>query len=98
MRNHNSRLAKLEWKAGIGKQSLYLCFIPPDWLTWDTPAETTKGYKIQPCMTTAGGTGGEPFYLATRDDLDAFAARPDVNLTIIRAFGQETQEATNEQP
>jgi hypothetical protein len=43
-----------------------------------------EGFTVQCCTRENGGTGGDPFHFITREDLDAFAARPDVDLTFIR--------------
>lgn len=51
---------------------------------WDTPEEKAKGYKVQPYTVEFGGTGGEPFYIQTQEDLDKFAARDDVDLDILQ--------------
>lgn len=78
--NINSRLAKLETAAGIGKRYGYMLVINN--LFWKDDPERAKGYKIQPYMQSAGGTGGEPFYLATVEEVDEFRKRPDVELSI----------------
>jgi hypothetical protein len=79
MTTNKQRVAQLE-KTHAPKVNKYLCVIMD---LWDTPEKKAKGYKVQPCTAQFGGTGGDPFYLATRADLDAFAARPDVDLGIV---------------
>ena len=44
----------------------------------------TEGFTVQCCPREGGGTGGDPIHFVTRADLDNFAARPDVDLTLIR--------------
>ena len=78
-----ARVTQLEKRSGAHGIYKYMCVIPPDWLQWNTPEESARGYKIQPFIVASGGTGGAPFYLATREDLQAFAARPDVELAVI---------------
>jgi hypothetical protein len=86
-----NRIVKLEDAAGIGARLKYLCVITPSWAEgWDSPREKANGYKIQPCTREYGGTGGEPFYLATREELEAFQARPDVDLDIIEIVYTDT--------
>ncbi len=78
-----NRLVKLEAAQGVNKVDKYICVFPTPWTSgWDTPEEKA-GFKIQPCVKEFGGTGGASFYLATQKELDAFGARPDVDLTII---------------
>lgn len=90
MSNLTARLQQLEKQSGAHDVYKYMCVISPEWLHWDTPEESAKGYKIQPFTTSQGGTGGAPFYLATREDLQAFAARPDVDLAVIEIGTHET--------
>lgn len=89
--NAKTRIKQLEKTHGTGKVNKYLCVIRPEWMEWDTPEEKAKGYKVQPCVKEFGGTGGEPFYIATRKELDEFAARPGVDLDIIE-FGNEDKD------
>jgi hypothetical protein len=77
--NAKQRIKQLE-KRGAGKVKKYLCVIGLG--GWDSPEEQAKGYKVQPYAVEFGGTGGEPFYIATRKELDEFAARLDVELLI----------------
>jgi hypothetical protein len=76
-----NRLAKIERALGAHDKHGYLCVTGPDSLAADEEAE--KGYKIQPLVKSAGGTGEAPFHLATWEEVEAFAARPDVELTIL---------------
>jgi hypothetical protein len=78
--SNKQRIQQLE-KTHAPKKKKYLCVIGLE--CWDSPEEKAKGYKVQPCTVESGGTGGEPFYIATREDLDKFAARDDVDLDII---------------
>lgn len=87
--NLRSRVNKLEAAQGIGRRMKYMCVLMQGWADgWDTPEEKAKGYKIQPFIQSAGGTGGEPFYIRTEQGLNEFAARDDVELTIIK-IGRE---------
>ena len=70
-----TRIQKLEAAAGLGDVNKFLC------VKWDEPEQT--GYKIQPFALANGGTGADPFYLATWEDVEAFEARPDVDLFVI---------------
>jgi hypothetical protein len=87
-----SRLIKLE-KARTPKVRRYFCLIV-DVLGIRTPEEQAKGFEIQCATVEWGGTGGEPFYLANQADLDAFGAREDVHLVIVRFVddGSEPEE------
>jgi hypothetical protein len=97
MSNIKTRLQQLEKKAGLGDRMKYMCVI--DNLThWDTPEERAKGYKIQPCAKWAGGTGGEPFYLASWEDVEKFESRPDVELLIIEFGTKPASEAAQDEP
>lgn len=78
---NKSRLKQLEKARGAGTKKKYMCVIGLE--LWDSPEVQAKGYKVQPCTIEAGGTGGEPFYLKTRKELDEFAARADVDLDTI---------------
>lgn len=80
--NAKQRIRQLEKARGTGKKKNYICVTGLD--SWNSPEEQAKGYKVQPCAVEFGGTGGEPFYLATRKELEEFAARSDVNLDIIK--------------
>lgn len=73
MSNLQNRVNKLEKDSGTGQRMKYMCVHGSE---YGTPEQRAKGYEIRP-------EGGEPFYLATREELDAFAARPDVDLTTI---------------
>ncbi len=79
--NAKQRIKQLEKQRGAGKVKKYLCVIGLG--GWDSPEEQAKGFKVQPYTVEFGGTGGEPFYIATRKELDEFAARADVDLGII---------------
>ncbi len=81
MATNKNRLARLEKQGGAVKGKKYLCVIGLGF--WDTPEEQAKGFKVQCCTIEAGGTGGEPFYLKTRKELDEFAARVDVDLDTV---------------
>ena len=95
MSNLNSRITKLETAGGLGDRHGYMLVI--DYLTgWDTVEEIARGYKIQPYTVQFGGTGDEPFYLRTWEDVETFAARPDVSLKIFQ-FGKAPGEAEGEE-
>jgi hypothetical protein len=79
-----SRLSKLEAAAGMGKAYPYMLVINN--LFWKDDPDRAKGYKIQPFIQSAGGTGEKYFYLATVQDVDDFRRRADVELNII-VFG-----------
>ncbi len=85
------RIKQLEKASGTGKKKKYLCVMGLEF--WDSPEVQAKGYKVQPYMVEAGGTGGEPFYIATKKELDEFAARPDVDLDIVNFNFTEASEA-----
>ena len=72
MANKN-RLEKLEKARSAGTVNKYLCVIS------NLHGKQEADFKVQPC----NGTGGEPFYFATRAELDAFGARPGVDLDIV---------------
>lgn len=91
MTTNKNRLTRLEKQSGTGKVKKYLCVIGLS--GWDSPEEKAKGYKVQPCTVEFGGTGGEPFYLKTRKELDEFAARSDVELDIV-TFNIESEADT----
>lgn len=96
MNTHEYRIKKLEMFTGMGAIYKYICVICEGWAAvWDTPEERAKGYKIQPCIPSAGGTGGKVFYLATWDDVQAFEARDDVDLKIYRYGVNENAEANS---
>jgi hypothetical protein len=95
MSNLNSRINKLETAQGMGARMGYMCVISEGWAAGlDSPEERARGYKVQPYIRERGGTGGEPFYIQTREELDQFAARPDVELLIIRV-GHENEAGEN---
>ena len=89
MSNLKTRITKLETARGAGKVNKYLCVIDNLLDAWDTPEEKAKGYKVQPYTAKFGGTGGGCFYFKTCEELDAFAARDDVDLTIIMFKNEE---------
>src|SRR5688500_10262766 len=90
MSNLTNRVNKLENSQGMGKRMKYMCVITEGWASgMDTPEERAKGYKIQPYIQSAGGTGGKPFYLATEAELQEFAARDDVELFVLRVGYKE---------
>lgn len=76
-----TRVKKIETASGLDRKNKYMLVVgnPMD----ELDPEPEPGYKIQPFIVSAGGTGGDPFYLATWADVEAFEARPDVQLTII---------------
>ncbi len=82
-----NRLGKIEKlvrpKPTVAK---YLCVMAP---AFGEPGP--EGYKIQPCTRDFGGTNGEPFYLRTEAEVQAFGARPDVELKIIRIVYGDTE-------
>lgn len=91
-----SRVNKLEDAHGGPVHKYTLVVYDPDgWAgMWDTPEERAKGYKIQPNVRGFDGTGEPPFYLATWPDVEQFAARPDVDLTVIRVgYADANQDA-----
>lgn len=80
------RIKQLEKTNGILTVKKYMCVI-------DEPrGADPEGYKIQPC----NGTGGEPFHLATRDEVDAFGAQPDIDLTIVIFSDEEPDKGGDE--
>lgn len=87
--NNKSRLAKLEKQSGTGERKKYFCVFG-----LESSEEKLKGYKVQPCPIEYGGTGGEPFYLKTRKELDEFAARPDVDLETVEIVYTDEGDAT----
>ena len=94
MASKQARIKQLEKaSAANGGKYKYACVIGLD--CWDTPEEKELGFKIQPYLVTAGGTGGEPFYLKTQADLDKFAARDDVELCIITIEWTDDKNITN---
>ena len=91
MSNHANRIKAIEKANGLSNVYKYMCVIGPT--GWKSPEEEAQGYKIQPFIESAGGTGGEGFYLPTREAVDEFAARPDVDLSIITiVFGSTTNK------
>ncbi len=82
-----TRIKQLEKTNGVGSVKGYMCvfFDPPG------AEEMSKGYKVQPFIKESGGTGEDPFYLATRAELDAFAARDDVDLTTIKIVYKDSE-------
>jgi hypothetical protein len=48
-----------------------------------------NGFRVQPLTLQAGGTGSQPFFIETQEELDAFAARPDVYLMILKFIPYE---------
>jgi len=88
-----TRLVQLE-KARAPKAKKYLCVIAE---FFGTPEEKAKGFKVQCAPLEFGGTGGEPFYLATQADLDAFCAREDVHLDIVRFVDDDGEPEEEEQ-
>jgi hypothetical protein len=51
--------------------------------------DTGKGpFRIQPLADPRGGRAGEPFYLQTRKDLEAFETREDVSLIKLHIGGE----------
>ena len=87
MKNLPNRVNKLEAMLGIRQRMKYLCVIY-DGLFAESlrreVGEVDKGYKIQPFDSLSDRYSGEPFYLKTEQELDEFAARPDVELIIMR--------------
>ncbi len=84
--NTQARIKQLEKTSCILTVKKYMCFI-------DEPrGADPEGYKIQPC----NGTGGEPFHLATRDEVDAFSAQPDIYLTIVKFSDEEPDKGGDE--
>ena len=77
------RITQLEKTSGILTVKKYMCFIDND---------MTEGYKIQSC----NGTGGEPFHLPTRDEVDAFGGQPDIDLTIVIFSDEEPDTGGDE--
>jgi hypothetical protein len=94
MKSHSNRLAKLETKHAPATQAYMV-------VRWEgrpagDPAEQAKGYKIQPVTSDFRKfPSGELFYLPTWDEVLAFEARPNVELTIIEfAYNDEPGEVT----
>ncbi len=97
MSSHKNRIAQLEKQSGAHDVYKYMCVIPGEWMSsWDSSDERAKGYKIQPLINSAGGNGGEPFYIATEAELNEFAARPDVDLQIIVISYESAADAINQ--
>jgi len=78
------RIEKLE-KAKQNDSALnhykYLCVIDE---SADKVFSQAEGFTVQCCAKEKGGTHGEPIHFDARADLDDFAARPDVDLSLIR--------------
>lgn len=83
-----TRIEKLEAAEGRGAVSKYLLVTGSVAQTWGTPEERARGYKIQP---TNGPSAGA-VYLKTWEDVEAFAARPDVDLMVVRVERAERTE------
>ena len=75
-----TRIQKLEAAAGLGDVNKFLC------------VKGIEPYKIQPYTLDNGGTGADPFYLATWEDVEAFEARPDVDLFVIAIEYQDKKQ------
>lgn len=75
--NNKSRLAKLEKKSVTDAKKFYTCCIHDE--------ETNKGYTVN--------GDGERLHFATRKELDAFGARPDVELLVINIVTASKDEA-----
>jgi hypothetical protein len=78
------RIEKLEKERDINRavhRYKYICIIHE---TSDRVLSKDEGYTVQCCPRENGGTGGDPIHFVTRAELDDFAARPDVDLTLIR--------------
>lgn len=91
--NAKHRIKQLEKVYSKGEKKKYFCCI------LDTEDKPKKEYKVQPCPVEFGGTGGDPFYLKTRKELDEFGARPDVDLEILELrilTASEAEEEANE--
>jgi hypothetical protein len=71
-----NRIVKLEEAAGVNQVNKYM-------VVTGGAFPTNDGYKIQPFVKEQGGTGEDAFYLATWEEVQDFAARPDVDLTVI---------------
>jgi hypothetical protein len=91
MTTNKNRIAQLEKQSGTGKKKKYFCVMGLEFL--ESPEVQAKGYKVQPCTVEAGGTGGEPFYIATKKELDEFAARPDVEMDVVNFDFAKASEA-----
>ena len=70
----NKRLDRLEQAANPKEINKYML------ATKEGKPSDSEGYKIQPFIPEFGGKGGEPFYLKTREEVEAFDARADVDL------------------
>jgi hypothetical protein len=81
--NLNSRVKTIEKEMGIHDRNKYMCLVYSDEADFRSVEEKAQGYKIQPFDVAYGGNGGDVFYLATPEELAAFGARPDVDLTVI---------------
>ena len=95
MSNLNNRVKQLEKESGANVKYKYMCLIyKGKAIDNRPPEEKAKGYKIQPFIPSAGGTGGAVFYLQTEQELKDFATRPDVDLMIlvIRAASEAAQD------
>jgi hypothetical protein len=87
MSNLKTRVRKMEEIAGRFEIKEYMLVTLDLSGRLDAAEENAKGYKIQCCIPSFGGTGEGPFYIETVPDLLEFAARPDVNLRIY-VFGE----------
>ncbi len=78
------RIIKLEQEKNTNRavnRYAYMCVVDE---TSTGVLSQTEGFTVQCCPRENGGTGGDPIHFVTRAELDDFAARPDVDLTLIR--------------
>ena len=78
------RIIKLEQEKNTNdavNRHAYICVVDE---TSTGVLSQAEGFTVQCCPREKGGTGGDPIRFATRAELDNFAARPDVDLTLIR--------------
>ena len=86
------RIANLEQEHDINhkvNRYKYICVIDE---TSTRVLSQTEGFTAQCCTRENGGTDGDPIHFVARADLDNFAARPDIDLTLIRLVDEVTKD------
>lgn len=76
------KLEKAKQEDGALNRYKYFCLV-------DETESQAEGYRVQCLSRENGGTGGDPLHFAARADLDNFAARADVELTLVRLVNDE---------
>jgi len=77
------RIIKLEQEKNTNRAVrpyAYMCVVDE---TLTGVLSQTEGFTVQCCPRENGGTGGDPIHFVTRAELDDFAARPEIDLTLI---------------